>query len=489
MSTIQTGIQLGGRQLDLSRLDSLSGVNADKARIGIRKDGTLVVYTGRSYLLHPDQTRRADQFLLKHDLLIPGQKPREFRLAQLFDRPMDALTQRNTQANETIAKPTQQDVDTVTRGGKPKLRWADQAAARPSGEPSRGERASLKQRRGAEHLKLAQPRAEARPEKHDAIKTELASRLGSSDQPSGLLLQLKAQVGSSAEGARFLNDVGQARFRDIPTAAATQVRAPDGAPLPANRVQVGGVNVAIASQYPKAAQLESYFGMLAANRTPVLVVLASDADMAKQGRDGKADLPDYFSQSGRYGRVEVESKSKGSTTLEGGLEVRAYHLNVRGADHKSVSIPVLHVPNWADFGAQGATALKALAQHVDAVADKKTAFYRDNNSSALNDPDKLLPVIHCRAGVGRTGQLIAARELLKPGASSLESIVADMRGSRNHLMVQTSGQLSTLVDLAQQQGRAILQPETAAEPIYANQAQAEPIYANDAPPPPPRRPR
>jgi uncharacterized protein YceK len=39
------------------------GIDSDSARIGIQKDGKLVVYTGRSFLLHPQQTRRAAQFL------------------------------------------------------------------------------------------------------------------------------------------------------------------------------------------------------------------------------------------------------------------------------------------------------------------------------------------------------------------------------------------------------------------------------------------
>ncbi|AXE30633.1 hypothetical protein DK842_12400 [Chromobacterium phragmitis] len=466
MSTIQTGIQLGRRHVDLASLN-LNHVDADKARIGIRKDGTLVVYTGRSYLLHPDQTRRASQFLRQQGLLQPQQKPRDFRLADLAAK----LAPRAEQPAKAS-----QDKSVEVRA--------------PRAETAKPQTA-LAQRRGAEHLKLAPARVEARPEGLEARKAALIDSLGASDHQCGLFLELQDQIGTRAKGAAFLSDVANARFRNIPTAAATQVCAPDGTSLPANRVQVGGVNAAIASQYPKEAQLESYFSMLAANRTPVLVVLASDKDMAKLDRNGNPDLPHYFSQNGSYGQVEVTSKETSRTALDGGLEVRAYQINVRCPGDKPISIPVLHVPNWADFGAQGADALQALAQHVDGVMADKVDLYRSKNSSALNDPDKLLPVIHCRAGVGRTGQLIAARELLKPGAASLESIVADMRGSRNHLMVQTRDQLSTLADLAERQGRPILQSESAAdaggEAIYANLAPQEPIYANDAPPLPPRR--
>ncbi|OHX13938.1 hypothetical protein BI347_10785 [Chromobacterium sphagni] len=463
MSTIHTGIHMA--RPNLCQLNQLSGgIDADTARIGIRKDGSLVVYTGRSYLLHPDQTRRAQQFLRQHQLLEPQERPRDIRLN-------DLATRLNTRANSHTSPNAQDRAHQAGPSAKPHLRWADQQAP----QALRQETATLSQRRGLQHLKLTQPAAGS----PDGQKAALARALGSSDNRTGLFNQLQQQAGPAASGAPFVDDLASARFRDIPTAAATMVQAPDGARLPANRVQVDGVNVAIASQYPGAGQLESYFAMLAANRTPVLVVLASDHDIA--GSQGSRNpLPPYFSQSGQYGKVAVAARESGHTRLAGGLEVRAYQLAVQDGDRKKISIPVLHVPNWADFGAQGATALKALAEHVNTVKEKQIGVYQRGNSSALKHRDKMLPVIHCRAGVGRTGQLIAATELLKPGVSSLESIVGDMRRSRNHLMVQTSEQLNTLADLARQQGRAILQSE------QASPARAEPIYANDAPPLPPR---
>lgn len=70
MSTIQTAIQLRAPQQDLSSLQD----HDEHSRIGMRKDGMLVLYTGRSYLLHPDQTRRAKHFLRKQGA-VPASSP------------------------------------------------------------------------------------------------------------------------------------------------------------------------------------------------------------------------------------------------------------------------------------------------------------------------------------------------------------------------------------------------------------------------------
>ncbi|KUM04624.1 hypothetical protein, partial [Chromobacterium subtsugae] len=122
MSTIHTGIHM--IRPNLSQLNELgAGLQADSARIGIRKDGSLVVYTGRSYLLHPDQTRRAQQFLRQNHLLEPQERPRDIRL-------LDLVTRLNTRAN-SHTRPSPQDLAQRTdAGAKPHLRWADQQPPR-----------------------------------------------------------------------------------------------------------------------------------------------------------------------------------------------------------------------------------------------------------------------------------------------------------------------------------------------------------------------
>jgi len=82
MSVIQTRIHLPTtlHHVDLvSSLEALRNTVAirDGDRVGIRKDGRMVVFTGRSFLLHPQQTRRAAQ-LMDAQPLLKNQRSRCF---------------------------------------------------------------------------------------------------------------------------------------------------------------------------------------------------------------------------------------------------------------------------------------------------------------------------------------------------------------------------------------------------------------------------
>lgn len=255
--------------------------------------------------------------------------------------------------------------------------------------------------------------------------------------------------------SQYIEKVENQRFGDIWTAKATAVTAPNGQLLAANRVQIAGQNVAIACQYPKPASMEDYFKMLVANRTPALVVLASEKDINPEKGVG---LPEYFRQDNQYGDdVSVKVNNKGEGKLADGLNYHEYLLHVTDKSQSiKVTIPVIHVSNWPDLTASGNEGLKELAEHVNKAVDKKINFYKEKGSSAIDDENKLLPVMHCRAGVGRTGQLLATMELLKPDSQqSLESMVRDMRTTRDRRMVQTSEQMQELAVLTTRLGKAI----------------------------------
>ncbi|QLK87499.1 hypothetical protein E3U36_03840 [Arsenophonus endosymbiont of Aphis craccivora] len=151
--------------------------------------------------------------------------------------------------------------------------------------------------------------------------------------------------------SQYIEKVENQRFGNIWTAKATAVTAPNGQPLPANRVQIAGQNVASACQYPKPKSMEDYFKMLVANRTPALVVLASEKDINPEFGE---KLPEYFRKSNQYGDISVTAKGTGEGKLADGLDYQQYLLQVteKGQDAK-VTIPVIHVPNWPDRTASG----------------------------------------------------------------------------------------------------------------------------------------
>ncbi|USD64067.1 protein-tyrosine phosphatase family protein [Vibrio sp. SCSIO 43136] len=210
--------------------------------------------------------------------------------------------------------------------------------------------------------------------------------------------------------------------------------------LNANYIMVDGKNVAIATQYPFPHQIEAQLQLIVDNRTPVLVVLASYQDM------DRGQLPEYFSQSASYGGITTHSELLDVVDLGESIEAKIYQLNIVGYQ-ATVSVPVVHVHNWPDHHTIPAAVTMNLVTLIDSIVEEKKEFYFQRGSRAVTDPDKLLPVIHCRAGVGRTGQTIAAMVMRRSPSLSLSSITRDLRVSRNDYMIQTQVQMETLVEL------------------------------------------
>lgn len=123
MPTISTQIQLRGGLMSAQVLrDGCAAVDANKARIGMSKDGTLVLYTGRAYLLHPDQSRRASEFLRHQCPLQTEQRSHHFRL-------IDLISSLDTHANGAAGSPNGRRHD-VTHQAPPAPRPAPSHAMR-----------------------------------------------------------------------------------------------------------------------------------------------------------------------------------------------------------------------------------------------------------------------------------------------------------------------------------------------------------------------
>lgn len=255
---------------------------------------------------------------------------------------------------------------------------------------------------------------------------------------------------SQAQINNISSECSQNRFEDIKSDIFTRV----GNNLSANRIIVNEKNIAIATQYPLEHQIESHLKMLVDNRTPVMAVLASRQEIDDDGNQ----MPDYFTTSNRYPcGINTQSTLIKTELLGDEVEADFYHLDIHGYD-KSISIHVLHVHNWPDKTALSSRLTKKLARAINKWTDNGVAKLKEQGSRAANDPDKMLPIVHCRAGVGRTGQIIAAMAMDKLDQNiSLEKIITDMRNTRNGYMVQKEQQIDVLTEIAEQQGRPVIE--------------------------------
>jgi len=231
------------------------------------------------------------------------------------------------------------------------------------------------------------------------------------------------------------HDAKRDRF-NMPHAADTSVHED----LNANRIVVNGRNIAIATQFPFKHQLETQFQMMVDNCTPALVVLASNRDIQDNG------LPNYFSSPETFGEIKTRSIPVRRVELGDGIEAYVFKLDVTGYK-EPIDIPVIHVHNWPDHQTVSPEITSNLVELIESTVAEKRTFYEEQNNHVMNDTKKMLPVIHCRAGVGRTGQTIAAMAMKKYPELNLISITKDLRLSRNDLMIQTPEQMETLLKM------------------------------------------
>lgn len=211
------------------------------------------------------------------------------------------------------------------------------------------------------------------------------------------------------------------RFKNIPSKVETRV----GNGLHANNITIDNKKVAIATQYPLAEQMGDFFKMIVQQKTSVIVVLASK---------GEIDNPDnnmhnYFSRSHDYGDVSTDSNDPVAYELVDNIKVDAYDLLIQSQDN-IFSVKVHHVNNWPDHGS---ISTEATGQLVDSI----------KNAQEENEG---VPVIHCRAGVGRTGVVLCALAMNKD--VSVERAIVEARECRNGHIVQNNDQMDCLIKMA-----------------------------------------
>lgn len=276
------------------------------------------------------------------------------------------------------------------------------------------------------HQSLAQRRGVPAPAPFTAdIKT---------DRSGNAFQQLAVKTSEQLDPGRFVTRTENQRFGNIDTCATTQLFTPEGKPLPANQMKVDGLNLAMRSQYPKPEGLRDHLSMLADQKPGVLVVLSSDNDIANR------HLPAYFRQDGQYDDVSVKCKinQKAHIATAGNLELRNYRIEIT-TNGKTTPISVMHVKNWEDCTTIDPATLKKLVADINQKIEQKVGQDHRYNSQ---------PFIHCSAGIGRTGVVAGAMEIVKPGNKHTPAeIVLQLRETGSSKMVQTSDQFNTLISL------------------------------------------
>lgn len=190
--------------------------------------------------------------------------------------------------------------------------------------------------------------------------------------------------------------------------------------------------VAVACGYPLKDKLNQHFQMLFEKKPSVLSVLAESSEL-------EGNMMEYFKQGGIYGDYHVTSTPT-EKFKKNGLSMQCYELSVRKGEEEVV-IPVVHAENWKDNTALPVDKMTPLVNVMD-------TFQRKDGAD-----EPRLPLVHCRAGVGRTSQLIGAYLIAHdPNVTSAEGLIKDLKLSRGAWMAYVLDQQTELGKLAALKG-------------------------------------
>lgn len=215
--------------------------------------------------------------------------------------------------------------------------------------------------------------------------------------------------------------------------------------------------VAAACAYPEATAIERHLKMLFQERPSVLVVLARDDERRTGARGYYRPGRTFPTGAARSDdALTVTSRATGEYKGENGYSMDVAHfemtltrrLNGRVVD---VTIPVVHMGSWPDETALDQERLKLLLNEIRRV-----------EQHAPHEGAERCMMVHCKEGVGRTGQLIGTRIMQDYGnrhVFSVEGIIRAMRQSRSIHMAYAPAQQRALVEAGAELGIAPLEPE------------------------------
>ncbi|XP_054789330.1 protein-tyrosine-phosphatase PTP1-like [Prosopis cineraria] len=187
----------------------------------------------------------------------------------------------------------------------------------------------------------------------------------------------------------------------------------------------GSISQFIATQGPLPHTYEDFWEMVIQHRCPAVVMLTRLVDHYKMVKCG-----DYFqAEDGPRELGNISIISKWMKTTETSLVLR--HLEVKHREEEELPLSVLHIqyPEWPDHG-----------------VPKDTYAVREIMKRLYHVPPNLGPiVVHCSAGIGRTGTYCAihntVQRILAGDMSALDlgNTIAVFRSQRIG-MVQTQDQ-------------------------------------------------
>ncbi|XP_047306781.1 protein-tyrosine-phosphatase PTP1-like [Impatiens glandulifera] len=178
----------------------------------------------------------------------------------------------------------------------------------------------------------------------------------------------------------------------------------------------------IATQGPLPNTFEDFWEMIIQNHCPVIVMLTGLIE------NNKIKCDDYFqTEDGPrdFGNIYITTKSFASTNT--GLEMRNLEVNYKKSDKLPPSVLHIHYPEWPDNG-----------------VPMDTVVVRELLRQTYSIPPSSGPiVVHCSAGIGRTGTYCTIHNTLQRvfvGDMSALDLVETVRKFRQ----QRDGMIQTL---------------------------------------------
>jgi len=261
----------------------------------------------------------------------------------------------------------------------------------------------------------------------ERIKPALSERLG----------QAKTDALMKNSSDFYLHLGAGARYKDIGVPKHSAVQLGDGRTFHASHMPSFGrlSDTTIATQAPMRGTMKDFVQMTQEQGISTIIDLTNPNDKSTR------DIPDY----GRDPSHGFSSQDRGTANLKA-LSIDKREL--RAADNPQAnSITYLNFAAWPDKQPIPAGQFKSL---ISAIAAEHG-----------NKPGGI--TVHCTAGVGRTGTVMAGLELNRMAQAGeltqnnfmekVLDVVAQGREARGHAFVQTAQQLNMLYEFAQSVAR------------------------------------